>query len=161
MFHSDLYDPIRLSVINPFDIYWKHFLNHWLLANCGVLHRAPETSQREILNYLSSSDMLNYMGSVVGGVMNLLRLYCMVDVTNIDILEGMWNSWKSDMSWSNVVSYNSSYHIKVLHITAMARLLCRLQFNQILSTPSMVSYWCLCKNTATSRCMEKTSKIHQ
>ena len=36
--------------------------------------------------------MLNYMGSIVGGVMNLLRLYCMVDVTNMDILEGMWNS---------------------------------------------------------------------
>ena len=31
--------------------------------------------------------MLNYMGSIVGGVMNLLRLYCMADVTNIDILE--------------------------------------------------------------------------
>ena len=54
-----------------------------------MLHRVPETSQREILNYLSSSDMLNYMGSVVGEVMNLVRLYCMVDVTNIDILEGM------------------------------------------------------------------------
>ena len=27
------------------------------------------------------------MGSIVGGVMNLLRLYCMADVTNIDILE--------------------------------------------------------------------------
>ena len=36
--------------------------------------------------------MLNYMGSIVGGVMNLLRLYGMVDVTNMDILEGMWNS---------------------------------------------------------------------
>ena len=27
------------------------------------------------------------MGSIVGGVMNLLRLYCMADVTYIDILE--------------------------------------------------------------------------
>ena len=52
-----------------------------------MLQRAPEASQREILNYLSSFDMLNYMGSIVGGVMNLLRLYCMADVTNIDILE--------------------------------------------------------------------------
>ena len=52
-----------------------------------MLQRAPETSQREILNYLSSFDMLNYMGRIVGGVMNLLRLYCMADVTNIDILE--------------------------------------------------------------------------
>ena len=52
-----------------------------------MLQRAPETSQREILNYLSSFDMLNYMGSIVGGVMNLLRLHCMADVTNIDIRE--------------------------------------------------------------------------
>ena len=52
-----------------------------------MLQRAPETSQREILNYLSSFDMLNYMGSIVGGVMNLLRLYCMADVTYLDILE--------------------------------------------------------------------------
>ena len=54
-----------------------------------MLQRAPETSQREILNYLSSFDMLNYMGSIVGGVMTLLRLYFMVDVTNIAILEIM------------------------------------------------------------------------
>ena len=33
--------------------------------------------------------MLDYMGSIVGGMINLLRLYCMVDVTNIDILEIM------------------------------------------------------------------------
>ena len=44
-----------------------------------MLQRAPETSQREILNYLSSFDMLNYMGSIVIGVINLLRLYCIVD----------------------------------------------------------------------------------
>ena len=31
--------------------------------------------------------MLNYMRSTVEGVINLFRLYCMVDVTNIDILE--------------------------------------------------------------------------
>ena len=31
--------------------------------------------------------MLNYLGSTVGGVMNLLRLYCMADVTYLDILE--------------------------------------------------------------------------
>ena len=30
--------------------------------------------------------MLNYMGSTEG-VINLLRLYCMADVTNIDILK--------------------------------------------------------------------------
>ena len=31
--------------------------------------------------------MLNYMGNIAEGVINCLRLYCMVDVTNIDILE--------------------------------------------------------------------------
>ena len=54
-----------------------------------MLQRAPETSQREILNCLSSFDVLNYMGSIVGGIMNLLGLYSIVDVTNIDILEIM------------------------------------------------------------------------
>ena len=52
-----------------------------------MLQRPPETSQRKILNYLSSFDMLNYMGSIVGGVRDLLRLYCMADVTYIDVLE--------------------------------------------------------------------------
>ena len=52
-----------------------------------MLQTAPETSQREILNYLSSFDMLNYMGSIAGGVINLLRLYCIVDVTKTDILK--------------------------------------------------------------------------
>ena len=31
--------------------------------------------------------MLNYMGSTVKGVKNLFRLYCTVDVTNINILK--------------------------------------------------------------------------
>ena len=31
--------------------------------------------------------MLNYMGNIAEGVINCLRLYCMVDVTNIDILK--------------------------------------------------------------------------
>ena len=31
--------------------------------------------------------MLNYKGSTVEEVINLLRLYCMVDVTNIGILK--------------------------------------------------------------------------
>ena len=31
--------------------------------------------------------MLNYVGSTVKGVKNLLRLYCMVDITNKDILK--------------------------------------------------------------------------
>ena len=56
----------------------------------------------------------------------------------------------------NMVSYNSSYHIKMLHITAITRLLCQLQFNQISNMLYMVSHWCLCKNTATSRFMKDT-----
>ena len=32
-------------------------------------------------------DMLNYLRSSVEGVINLFRLYCMVDVTNIDVLK--------------------------------------------------------------------------
>ena len=31
--------------------------------------------------------MLNYVGSIAGGAMNLVRLYCMADVTYIDVLE--------------------------------------------------------------------------
>ena len=71
---------------------------HWYV--CSRISRLPLRYPKELLNYfLSSFDMLNYMGSIFRGVMNLLRLYCMVDVTNIDILEIMWNSWKSGMSW--------------------------------------------------------------
>ena len=88
-----------LTVINPFDIYEQTFLNNWLLANFGMLQRAPEMFQKEILNYLGSFDMLNYMRSTVGGMMNHLRLYCMVDASTVDMLKIMWNTWKSDMSW--------------------------------------------------------------
>ena len=42
---------------------------------------------KELLHYLSSLDTLNYMRSTVKGVINLFRLYRMVDVTNIDILK--------------------------------------------------------------------------
>ena len=45
--------------------------------------------QKEILNYLGSFDMFNYMGSTVGGMMNLLRLYCMVNASTVDILNIM------------------------------------------------------------------------
>ena len=48
--------------------------------------------QKEILNYLGSFDMLNYMRSTVGGMMNHLRLYCMVDASTVDILKIMWNT---------------------------------------------------------------------
>ena len=51
----------------------------------------PKTSLREVLNYMGSFDMLNYMGSIVGGVINLLRLNAVVDVT-MDMLKNMWNS---------------------------------------------------------------------
>ena len=36
---------------------------------------------KELLSYQGSLDMLNYMRSTVEGVINLFRLYCMVDVT--------------------------------------------------------------------------------
>ena len=49
----------------------------------------PLRHPKELLSYLGSLDMLNYMRSSVEGVKNLFRLYCMVDVTNIDILEIM------------------------------------------------------------------------
>ena len=77
-------------------------------------------------------------------------------VPSIDILEIMWHPWKSDMSWSNAVSYNSSYHIKAFQVAAVTRLLCQFLFNQVLTMSSMVSHWCLCRNTATSRYMGNT-----
>ena len=58
----------------------------WLLANFGMLQRAPEISQGAI-KLPGFIGHVNYMGSTVEGVINLLRLYCMVDVTNIDILK--------------------------------------------------------------------------
>ena len=51
-----------------------------------MLQRAPELP-KELLSYLGSLDMLNYIRSPVEGVINLFRLYCMVDVTNIDSLK--------------------------------------------------------------------------
>ena len=71
----------------------------WPLADFQVLQKAPETSQREILNCMSSFDMLNYMQSIVGGLVSFLRLYCKIDVANIGILKIRWNSWRFDMSW--------------------------------------------------------------
>ena len=38
---------------------------------------------------MCSFDILNYMGSIVGVVINLLRLNAMVDVTNMDMLKIM------------------------------------------------------------------------
>ena len=46
--------------------------------------------------------MLNYLGSIVRGFKQIFKdsdLNCMVDVTYMDSLDIMWNSWKSDMSW--------------------------------------------------------------
>ena len=37
-------------------------------------------------------DMLNYMQSIVGGLISFLRLYCMIDVANISILKIRWKS---------------------------------------------------------------------
>ena len=49
-----------------------------------MLQKVPETSQRV---YLGSLEMLNYMRSTVEGVINLFRSYCIVDVSNTDILK--------------------------------------------------------------------------
>ena len=116
----------------------------WFLADFWGVHWAL-SFLKEILNYLGPSDMLSYIRSIVGRVINL-RLYCMVDVTNIDILKPMWNSWRFDMFWKNLVNYNSSCHIKVLHVTAMFKLLYQLQNSQILNMTSVVSLWCLWEN---------------
>ena len=51
-------------------------------------------------------DVLNYMGSTVEGVINLFRLYCMADVTNIDILklcEIHIDLICPDKRWSNII----------------------------------------------------------
>ena len=133
--------------------YQKTFLNNWLLANFGMLQRAPETSQREILNYLSSFDMLNYMGNIARIIMTFYQ-----DISDFHEFHLILILVKFMKIWYVLIKchYNSSYHVKVLQVTAMARLHCQLQFNQILNMPSMVSPWCLCKNTATSGFMEKT-----
>ena len=47
----------------------------------------PLRHPKELLSYLGSLDMLNYMRSTVEGVINLFRLCCMVDVTNVDSLK--------------------------------------------------------------------------
>jgi len=47
----------------------------------------PLRHSKELLSYLGSLDVLNYMGSTVEGVINLFRFHCMADVTNIDILK--------------------------------------------------------------------------
>ena len=73
-------------------------LPKWLLANFGMLQRAPETFQRAIKppRFIGH---VKLHGKYYWGGDESYRLYCMVDVTNIDILEIMWNSWKSDISW--------------------------------------------------------------
>ena len=59
--------------------------------------------------------MLNYMGSSVEWVINLLGLYRMVDVTSIDILKLCGISIDMICPDKNVVNYNSSYHISVTY----------------------------------------------
>ena len=58
----------------------------WLLADFGMLQRAPEISQGAI-KLPGFIGHVKLHGSMVEGVINLLRLCYMVDVTNIDILE--------------------------------------------------------------------------
>ena len=52
-----------------------------------MLQRVPETFQRDILNYMCSFDILNYMVNIVGKVIDFLSLYSTIDVTDIDILK--------------------------------------------------------------------------
>ena len=49
--------------------------------------RGPLRPPRELLNDLGSLDMESDMGSTVEGVIDLLRLCCVVGVTNTDILK--------------------------------------------------------------------------
>ena len=51
-----------------------------------MLQRAPR-HPKELSSYLGSPDMLNYMRSTAEGVINLFRSYCIVDVSNTDILK--------------------------------------------------------------------------
>ena len=60
---------------------WLKRLSSSSSSNFGMLQRAPETSQREILNNLSSFDMLTTQEVLSEGVMNLPKLYYMLDVT--------------------------------------------------------------------------------
>ena len=49
--------------------------------------RGPPRQPKELLSYLGSLGMLNYIRNTVEGMINLFTLYYMVDVTNIDILK--------------------------------------------------------------------------
>ena len=71
------------------------------------------------------------MGSTVEGVIDLLRLCCVVGVTNTDILKlcGVHiDLMCPNKMWSTIILY---LPVKVLQVTAMTRLHCQLQFNQI------------------------------
>ena len=72
------------------------------------------------------------MGSTIEGVIDLLRLCCVVGVTNTDILKlcGVHiDLMCPNKMWSTIILY---LPVKVLQVTAMTRLLCQSQFNQIL-----------------------------
>ena len=71
------------------------------------------------------------MGSTLEGVIDLLRLCCVVGVTNTDILKlcGVHiDLMCPNKMWSTIILY---LPVKVLQVTAMTRLHCQLQFNQI------------------------------
>ena len=59
--------------------------------------RGPLRQPKELLNHLGSLDMLGYMGSIVEGMINLLRSYYMVDLLTYIYPKIMWNSYRSDM----------------------------------------------------------------
>ena len=83
MFHSDFWSCLTEFCQGKylkgfiFIFSWQSFLkkilmkSFWPLANFGILQRAPETSQGEILNKLGSCGVLNYMESIVWWVVNL------------------------------------------------------------------------------------------
>ena len=82
--------------------------------------------------------MLNYIRNAVEGVINLFRLYCMVDVTNIDILELCeirLDLICPDKIWSII--------ILVIILKCYDQLSLSMQYNHILNMISMVLLSCL------------------
>ena len=62
----------------------------------AAVHSVTESDTTEQPNWIELNCIQNYMGSIVKWVISL-GLYCMVNVTNIDILDTVWNFQNSDM----------------------------------------------------------------
>ena len=65
------------------------------------------------------------MGSIARGVIYLLRLYCIVDVTNIDILK-LCEIHKDLICSDKMLSIKICFSYNSVCVTAMTRLLCQL-----------------------------------